>query len=110
MKLKNEAAQKYALELVALKNFSKKWRAALSSGAEDKKSEMIDLLKGFLDEIGVDNAVGKLRKCDEILKADADKRQEENGQAFEFDLNEALNPSEELDLEELCKELGVYRG
>ena len=37
-----------------------------------------------------------------------DKSDEEDG--YKFDLDAVMNPTEDLDLTELCVELGVYRG
>ena len=101
----------YATELSDLKAFSKKWRDLFSSDDTpvDKKNEMIDLLNGFLDKIGLESAKDTIKKISEKLGGE-DKVSAQGENEYEFDLSEAINPSGELDLEELCRELGVYKG
>lgn len=108
-KLKSAAAYAYALELKAVKNFSVKWRAYFSDNADKvKKEDIIDLLKGFLSDVGIETAKETVEKMDKALGSG--KTAEAVGEEFEFDLDAVINPSGELDLESLCKELGVYRG
>ena len=106
---KRAALYQYALELKALKAFSDKWRRVLSSGDQTANGEIIDLLNDFLTDIGIDTAKETVKKVDKILGDDAAQPPDENVE-YEFDLDEAINPSGDLDLEQLCKELGVYRG
>ena len=108
--MKAAAAHIYATELKALKTFSDKWRRVLSyGGAAVEKGEIIDLLQGFLSDIGIETAKQTVEKIDKLLGDDNNGGAEEEV-GFEFDLDEAINPSGELDLESLCKELGVFRG
>ena len=109
---KRASMQAYAMELKALKAFSDKWRRVTSSDASAiGNSEIIDLLQGFLSDIGIENAKRTVEKIDEKLSKDkADSTSTEEVETFEFDLDAALNPSSDLYLADLCKELGVYRG
>ena len=109
---KRASMQAYAMELMALKAFADKWRRVLSSDAPKiENSEIIDLLQGFLDDIGIETAKRTVERIDEkLIDNKADNIATEETEAFEFDLDAALNPSGDLDLAELCKELGVYRG
>lgn len=109
---KRASMQAYAMELTALKAFADKWRRSLSSDApKTENSEIIDLLQGFLNDIGIETAKRTVEMIDEKLSVDkADGGERKQSGSFEFDLDAALNPSDDLDLAELCKELGVYRG
>ena len=97
---KRASMQAYAMELKALKAFSDKWRRVVSSDlSKTENSEIIETAK---------QTVGKI---DEKLNEDkAIMPSTEETEPFEFDLDAALNPSGDLDLADLCKELGVYRG
>jgi len=105
---KRAAASAYALELKAVRNFSAKWRRAMG-GSPTQTSEIIDLLKDFLVDIGLDAAKENVQKASNALSGD-DEEKSVSDEQFEFDLDAAINPTGELDLAELCKELGVYRG
>ena len=108
---KNSALYAYALELKSLKAFAYKWREYFDSAvSERKKSEIIDLLSGFLDKIDHTTAKRTVEKISKILPNTQSDSQSEKAEEFEFDLGEAINPSEALDLESLCKELGVFEG
>ena len=109
---KRASMQAYAMELKALKAFSDKWRRVVSSDlSKTENSEIIDLLQGFLSDIGIETAKQTVGKIDEKLNEDkAIMPSTEETEPFEFDLDAALNPSGDLDLADLCKELGVYRG
>ena len=107
---KQAASYIYATELKALKMFSDKWRRVLAGGGGfTANGEIIDLLQDFLKDIGVETAKETVEKIDKLL-GDDPSGENESADKFEFDLNEAINPSGELDLESLCKELGVFRG
>ncbi|MBO4572847.1 MAG: hypothetical protein J5762_03695 [Clostridia bacterium] len=114
---KNAQAQyAYATELKAMKSFSDKWRNYFSSTAQKaEKSEIIDLLRAFLSDVGISDAKETAQKIEKTLNekanlkaAPTDKSDEEDG--YKFDLDAVMNPTEDLDLTELCVELGVYRG
>ena len=107
----------YATELKALKAFSKKWRDYFSSAAQKaEKSEIIDLLRAFLSDVGSSDAKETAKKIEKTLDEKANLSaapvagpDEEEGE-YKFDLDAVMNPTEDLDLTELCVELGVYRG
>ena len=108
---KTAAVHCYAAELKALRMFSDKWRRILTGGGVPvEKKEIIDLLQGFLRDIGVDTAKQTVEKIDKLLGEDATGFAADKSGEYEFDLDEAINPSGELDLESLCRELGVFRG
>ncbi len=109
--LKSTALYKYLLEIKTLKNYRKKLEDFLSSSEPvSKKCEIIDLLADLFDEVDDKNAKEKVEKAVEIL--DNGKREETCSCELEseFNLDEALNPDVEMTLEELCKELGVFKG
>ena len=100
--LENEAKARFAIELKELKLFSDRIKRFAESGETVlKKSELIDLYKDFLGEIGADNAAEKAKKVSEIIKFDEDEA---------FDLDDILSPKGDLDLQKLCEDLGVYQG
>ena len=107
--LRYSAERAYALEMKAVKNFAIRWREYFVSteASEREKSAMIDLLNDFLSEMGLKSDKEKVEKLAEkfgsgIVEKSADDEA--------FDLDAAINPPEDLDLEQLCKELGVFRG
>ncbi len=110
--LKSNALYKYLLEIKALKNFRKKLdEFVLSTEAVSKKCEIIDLLADLFDETNEKNLKEAVDKATEIL--DIDKQEQAVSLEQEeplFNLEEALNPEVEMSLEELCKELGVFKG
>ena len=111
---KREALYLYATELNSLKTFAKKWRSYFEAPDGDRveKSRIIDLLRGFLSDVGLENAKETTEKAAKLF-VDKDKKQVAEDTAlgdYEFDLDAVINPSGDLDLAELCKELGVYKG
>ena len=97
---------RYAVKLNELKFFSDRVERLVSSNAPiTEKSRLIDLFKGFLDNIDKEKDLSGV--ADEVAKRlDKGEKEEE----FAFDLEEAVNPKGELDLKKLCEELGVYQG
>lgn len=112
------ALEKYALELKRLKLFSAKWQAYYQKADFVEKQELSNILTDLLrDSHSVDFVVESKKKVDAIM--------EQMGETFEpikiiqeyfdsedngFNLDDAINPKEDLSLEELCKELGVFEG
>ena len=107
--LEEDALNKYRLELLRLRAFIEKWIGALPEPkertAESKKRMALALA---LSEILKDNDCPKtleegieiLEKLNSVISGGGEQT---NG----FNLDEVLNPSGELDLATLCKELGV---
>lgn len=110
--------EKYALELKRLKQFSEKWQRYFADAELIEKQELSNLLTDLLrDGKSVDFVLSAKETADKIFKVVGEPfdpkaviedyfDSEETG----FDLDEAVNPKGELDLESLCKELGVFEG
>lgn len=104
-----ELSAAYIGEINRLKTFIVRWEKALYSGdlaaEKRKKSALIAALKQILNfneqELSLAELSDKVTEITDLIAGG--KREEEGG----IDLEEVLNPSEELDLEALCKELGV---
>lgn len=116
--LKQTAMQEYALELKRVKLFAQKWQGVYSGGSALEKQELSNLLIDILrDDKSVDFVLKAKEKADQVyefLGGDFQPEQlikealneEENG----FNIDDAINPKGELNLEDLCKELGVFNG
>lgn len=111
--LKRTASLEYALELKRLKFFCDTFKENYNSADEQKKAELAGMLTDIIKECDgvkpekeIKSAVGML--YDKFGIQEDVKKQEDS--QFEFDLDAVMNPQGELNLEELCKELGVYRG
>lgn len=106
---KAELSAAYMSEINRLKTFISRWEKALLSGdlaaEKRKKSALTAALKQILNfneqELSLAELSDKVSEMTDMIAGG--KREEEGG----IDLDEVLNPSEELDLESLCKELGV---
>lgn len=104
-----ELSAVYIGEINRLKTFIARWEKALYSGdfaaEKRKKTALIAALKQILNfneqELSLAELSDKVTEITDLIAGG--KREEEGG----IDLEEVLNPSEELDLEALCKELGV---
>ncbi|MBP5177375.1 MAG: hypothetical protein ILP02_02190 [Clostridia bacterium] len=106
---RSAASYAYQMELKSLKAFSSKWRRVLSSDRDKTEiAEIIDLLQGFLSDVGVEDAKRTVEKVAAAIGETA--KISDAPQEFEFDLDAAINPPADSDLESLCKELGVFRG
>lgn len=107
--LYNEALERYRLEIKRLKEFIVVWERALLSDqpaeVKGRKAVLVSALKEILSfneqECTLSELSGKVASITSFIAGG--RREEEGG----IDLNEVLNPSVELNLEELCKELGV---
>lgn len=106
---KNELLSRYRLEIMRLKEFIVVWeRALLSDGASDNKNRRAALARALKEILSFNEQECSLSELSDKVAYLTDfisggRRKEEGG----IDLNEVLNPSGELNLEELCKELGV---
>ena len=108
--LQNKIAELYSDELKRLYVFAARWQAALPTDDRSPESERRNALVAAIKEIISDNkTINTAEQGREIVARITDLLS--NGgkpktPSDTFDLNEVLNPGE-LDLESLCKELGV---
>ncbi len=112
-KIKKKAELQYALEMEKLRNFNGKWDDYFSAlkekypmyaplqNAVDIKAKLQSLLK-------LSDSKKAVEKLDKMLGDFAVKTNDETSLTSDngFSLEEVLNPGE-LELEELCKELGL---
>lgn len=108
--LEADALAKYNAELSRLNDFVVRWQANLPEPKERtvnsrKRAALTLILSEILSDRKPPESIEKgIEILDKLNAAIGGKSQDsENG----FDLDEVLNPSEDLDLETLCKELGV---
>ncbi len=115
-RLLKTAMYKYHVKLKALKLFADKFGAVFKDDTESEKRAIIDLLTDFLKDVDSDGYLYKAEeKAEELKQKVFNEKQvsEEEAQFYgdtDFDLDEAVNPSEELDLKTLLEELGVFGG
>lgn len=115
-RLLKTAMYKYHVKLKALKLFADKFSLVYKEDADSKKKAIIDLLTDFLKDVDTEGYLYKAEEKVEEIKAKAfnEKISEEEaefyGEESDFDLDEAVNPTEELDLKTLLEELGVFGG
>ncbi len=106
--MKKATQIEYSLSLKQLMNFNKKF-ARVTSENSDKTAEIMASLSTFLSEIGKTSPKEIIEKIDKKIFSETTGT--DGGETeFEFDLEEAINPKQDLDLKTLCEELGVYRG
>ncbi len=126
--LEKSAIARYELEVIKLRAFQKKWiayyREIESMLPENENKGIVDAMLKQMDEVLADAYVAKedplppvarvkippaFRKREKVQapvnKSVVYRRMAPNESGF--DLNEAINPKE--DLETLCKELGLYQ-
>ncbi len=108
--IKKETAYRYFLALKALKNFTDKCKRISVAPAEEENKRLIDLFADLLQDLTFENSEEKFKKASSFFGAKTEDSFSAPADDYVFDLDEAMNPKEELSLEELCKELGVYRG
>ncbi len=107
--LYQEALERYRLEIKRLKEFVTVWERALlseqSAEVKGRKAALTSALKEILSFNEQECSLFELSEKVAGITAfiSGGRREQEGG----IDLNEVLNPSGELNLEELCKELGV---
>lgn len=107
--LYSEALERYRLEIKRLKEFIATWERALLSDqpaeVKGRKAALTSALKEILSFNEQECSLSELsEKVAGITSFISGGRREEEGG---IDLNEVLTPGGELNLEELCKELGV---
>ena len=108
LKLDKKLVERYNAELIRLKNFIQRWQSAMpehDKGLEGKKRmalsmALAEILKDKPCVNSIDEGVALLDKLNGAINGNSVS---ESG----FNLDEVLNPGNELDLESLCKELGV---
>ena len=108
LKMDKKLVERYNAELNRLKTFILRWQSALpehDKGIEGKKRmalsmALAEILKDKPCVNSIEEGVALLDKLNGVIGGNA---QSESG----FNLEEVLNPGNELDLESLCKELGV---
>ncbi len=112
------AMEKYALELKRLKLFSQKWQAYFSERDQMEVQELINLLHDLLDsDKSVDETLSEKEKVDKIyavlgepIDPESLIKEHFDSEDTGFNIDDAINPKGELNLEDLCKELGVFDG
>ncbi len=108
LKMDKKLVLRYNVELQRLNNFIQRWQNALpepDKGIEGKKRRALsmalaEILKDKPCVNSIEEGVALLDKLNGVIGGNV---QSESG----FNLEEVLNPGNELDLESLCKELGV---
>ena len=108
LKMDKKLVERYNAELQRLKNFIKRYQNALpepDKGVEGKKRmalcmALAEILKDKPCVDSIEEGIALLDKLNGVMGGNAIS---ESG----FNLDEVLNPGNELDLESLCKELGV---
>ena len=99
----------YIREINRLKTFIARWEKALALGdplaEKRRKAALSAALKQILNfneqELGLSELSQKVTEITDLISGG--KREEDGG----IDLDEILNPSEDLDLETLCRQLGT---
>ena len=108
--LQDKIAELYSDELKRLYVFAARWQAALPTDDRSPESERRKALVAAIKEIISDNkTINTAEQGREIVARITDLLScggKPKTPSDTFDLNEVLNPGE-LDLESLCKELGV---
>ena len=108
LKFDKKLVERYNAELLRLKNFIHNWQSAMpehDKGIDGKKRmalsmALAEILKDKPCVNSIDEGVALLDKLKGAIHGNSVS---ESG----FNLDEVLNPGNELDLESLCKELGV---
>lgn len=101
-------AEDYALEIKRLYAFAARWQAALpfDSTSQEKRQALAKALQMLFSDFKTLNSAKQGEELIAQATALLNEKQSPPLPSDEFDLNEVLNPGE-LDLEALCKELGV---
>lgn len=106
--IKKETDYRYYLSLKALKNFTDKCHRIGSSPYNEENKKLIGLFADLLKDLTFENSEEKFEKASTLLGFDSSPVVASDD--YVFDLDAVINPTENLSLEELCKELGVYKG
>lgn len=112
------ATEKYALEMKRLKLFSDKWQEFFENNSALEIRQLCNLLHDILkDDLSVDGALSSKNMVDKVYAhigepIDPEQLIKEHfdSEEVEFNLDDAINPKGELNLEDLCKEMGVFDG
>lgn len=113
-RITTEALYKYHVELKLLKQFVDKYKKVFEVEQNSEKAAIIDLLTDFLQDIDVDGYLYKAKEKVEIIEnavlseVSVKESDDYTEEYHEFNLDEAINPSGELDLKGLLEELGVF--
>lgn len=118
IELRLVAMEKYALELKRLKLFSQKWQAYFSEHDHLEVQELNNLLHDLLvSDKSVDETLSAKEKVDKIyavlgepIDPESLIKEHFDSEDTGFNIDDAINPKGELNLEDLCKELGVFDG
>ena len=118
IELRLVAMEKYALELKRLKLFSQKWQAYFSERDHLEVQELNNLLHDLLvSDKSVDETLSAKEKVDKIyavlgepIDPESLIKEHFDSEDTGFNIDDAINPKGELNLEDLCKELGVFDG
>lgn len=113
-RITTEALYKYHVELKLLKQFVDKYKKVFKAERDSEKAAIIDLLTDFLQDVDTDGYLYKAKEKVEIVEnavlSDVSFKESDDDteEYHEFNLDEAINPTEELDLKGLLEELGVF--
>lgn len=113
-RITTEALYKYHVELKLLKQFVDKYKKVFKAEQDSEKAAIIDLLTDFLQDVDTDGYLYKAKEKVEIIEnavlsdVSFKENDDDTEEYHEFNLDEAINPTEELDLEGLLEELGVF--
>lgn len=113
-RITTEALYKYHVELKLLKQFVDKYKKVFEIEQNSEKAAIIDILTDFLRDIDADGYLYKAKEKVEIIEnavlSDVSVKESDDvmEEYHEFNLDEAINPTEELDLKGLLEELGVF--
>lgn len=116
-RLNKTSQYKYYTELKTLKLLADKFKDSYKQELNAEKVALTDLLADFLKEVDGEGYLINAKNTLETLAKNAFKERELSkeeadfyGEDSDFDLEEAMNPTEELDLKSLLDELGVFGG
>ncbi len=113
-RLNKKAQYEYLTELKTVRLISDKIRKIYANELSEEKTAITDLLTDLLKEVDAEGylyeakntSLGLTEKLS--VKTPLPNKKSEFSEDFGFDLDEAINPSEELDLKTLLSELGVF--
>lgn len=116
-RLNKTSQYKYYTELKTLKLLADKFKDSYKQELNAEKVALTDLLADFLKEVDGEGYLMNAKNTLETLTKKAFPERELSkeeadfyGKESDFDLEEAMNPTEELDLKSLLDELGVFGG
>lgn len=113
-RLNKKAQYEYLTELKTIRLISDKIRSVFSNELSQEKSAITGLLTDLLKEVDTDGYLYKAKDTalsieDKLTpKLSLSSEQSDDYEDSDFDLDEAINPKESLDLKSLLNELGVF--